>query len=112
MWKMRMENKCEKCEFYKKHTLFTDRGVQALGATCLITKRNTKCVVDNRVITFDLQQQCPLTRLKEHEKLRKSWGELRNFMINLEKESDKLNFQCERLLKDVMLKIKELEKGE
>lgn len=109
---MLTENKCEDCKFFKKHTFLGEKGVETLGGSCMITNCNTKFVLSNKVITFDLQNQCPLKRLQEYDRLRHCWSQLIDFIIKLEKESEHLEFQSKRLLRDIISKISELEKGE
>lgn len=109
---MRTENKCEDCRFFKKHSLLGMKSVETLGGSCLITNKTTECVVSNRVVTFDLQNQCPLKRLKAYERLRHCWSELIKFVTELQNQSERLEFEAKRLLRDVISKINELEKGE
>jgi hypothetical protein len=106
------ENKCEECKFFKRHTLLGEKGIETLGGSCLVTNTTTKYVIANNVVTFDLQNQCPLKRLKEHERLQYCWSQLIEFIANLEIESENLEFQAKRLLRDIISKIKQLRKGD
>ena len=109
---MLIKNRCEKCKFFKKHIFFGEKSVDNIGGTCQITNRTTKCISSNKIITFDLQKQCPLNMLNEYERLRECWDKLRSYIIKLESESQKLNYECQRFLLDIIFKMKNLEEGE
>lgn len=110
---MPIKNKCENCKFFKKHILFSEKTAENIGGTCLIMNKTTKCISANRIITFDLERQCPLSKLNEYEKLRECWAKLRGYVLNLERESEKLSNDCQKLLLDIIIKISQLEaKGE
>lgn len=110
---MPIKSKCESCEFFKKHIFFGEKSPEDIGGTCLITNKTTKCICAGKIITFDLEQQCPLKKLNEYEKLRECWAKLRGYILNLERQSEKLSDDCQSLLLDIIIKISQLEaKGE
>ena len=110
---MLTKNKCENCKFYKKHIFLGKKQVDNIGGSCLILNKTTKCIVDNKVVTFDLERECPLEKLNEAERLRECWDKLRLYIIRLESESDRLNNESQKLLLDIMIQMEKLEnKGE
>lgn len=108
---MPIKSKCESCEFFKSHSLFGEKGVEKIGGTCTITNSTTKCVSGNRVITFDLQNQCPIEKIKRYEKLNKCWKLLENYIEKLYLEGENLEYQSKLLLKNILFKMKEFEGG-
>lgn len=109
---MPIKSKCENCKFYKAHKFYAEKGVENIGGTCEILDKTTKSVVNNEVVTFDIERQCPLERISNYDKLRDSWNKLAKYVAKLEVENEKLNNECQKVLLDIMIKMKSLEKGE
>lgn len=103
--------KCEGCEFFKKHILLKEKDVELVGATCLICNKSTSKVINNFLID-ELYNECPLIKIKKHDKVKKMWSDLKNYMVELYQKNQKINNEYCRVLKDIMYKVKEIEKGE
>ena len=109
---MPTKNKCEGCRFFKVHSLFTEKGADKIGATCEITNKHTKLVIGNKVVDFDLQRQCPLKKVIRYEQLKQRWKEFTDYVVKIECDSKSLVCNSEKLLTNIINKVKEIEKRE
>ena len=98
---MPIKSKSIDCEFYKVHKFYAEKSVENIGGTCAILNKTSKTVVDNKVVTFDLEQNCPFKKLENYEKLKESWETLRKYVDKLEFESGKVGNPNQKLMLDI-----------